>query len=141
MEAEMSGDLAVAKIVLLEPNTQFAEEMLKQASSMGIYLDHFHNMLELGYLGRFAGYQAIIINQQLEKMTGREIAVHLDKILGHIPILLLEDMYDKPPSSQPIQSVFRVMSKQEGVHSILNCALNAAGTVTPCAVGDQSMLD
>ena len=114
-------------LVLVDPDQEFAEALVKEASGLGIHVDYYKNMLEIGYLGRFKDYDLVILNETLEKMTGLEIAEYFDKLLSNMPIVLLHPQAGEVGREGWPRSVVSFVAKEQGVTEVLSAAARAVG--------------
>ena len=117
------------KIILVDPDNLFAEALVTEAAFKGVNVDHYKNMTEIGYLGRFKEYDVAILNERLDIMTGLEIAEYFDKLLGNMPMILLHKSPETISRAEWPKSVFSFISKNEGANKVLQAALRATSQV------------
>ncbi|SMF50234.1 hypothetical protein [Pseudobacteriovorax antillogorgiicola] len=113
------------KLILVDPDAKFAESVVAEAARHDIHVDHYKNMMEIGYLGRFKDYDVAILNETLEKMTGLEIAEYFDKLLGNMPMVLLHGNPSSILRDQWPRSVVSFVAKGDGVSKVLDAAIGA----------------
>ncbi len=117
------------KFVLIDCDLDFGESFLLTATEQGYYVDCYRSMLEVGYLGRFLQYDAVIVNDELGDMSGLELGEYCDKLLGNLPVILISEhapaMASGREQSWP-RSIFRRLSKSLGSEAILEAAQAAA---------------
>ncbi len=77
------------KFVLLGGDGKTAANYLAAAALAGHRLDHFASMHELGYLGRFREYDAAIVHDDMQPLSGLELAEYLEKLFQSLPMILL----------------------------------------------------
>ncbi len=78
-----------AKFVMLGGDAQLVQKYLVAAKALGFELDHFEGMHDLGYLGRFREYRAAIVHDELQPLSGLELAEYLEKLFHSLPMILL----------------------------------------------------
>ncbi len=59
------------------------------AASCGYKIQHFESMHDLDYLGRFREFDAAIVHQTLQPLSGLELAEYLEKLFQSLPMILL----------------------------------------------------
>lgn len=77
------------KFVLLGGDGKTAANYVAAAALEGHRLDHFNSMHELGYLGRFREYDAAIVHDDMQPLSGLELAEYLEKLFQSLPMILL----------------------------------------------------
>ncbi len=85
----MSRQEASWKFALLGGDQEKAEVYTLAAAERGYDLEYFASMLELGYLGRFREFDAAIVHQDFQPISGLELAEYLDKLFESLPMILL----------------------------------------------------
>lgn len=117
-----------SKFIVIDHDLQFGERLLHIASERGYYVDCYKSMLEIGYLGRFKQYDVAIVNYELGDMTGLEVAEYCEKLLGNLPLILVcdDELTHKKVAAGSSRAIFRCLTKQSGVFSIINAAEDAA---------------
>lgn len=117
------------KFVLIDRDLDFGESFLLDATEQGYYVDCYRSMLEVGYLGRFLQYDAVIVNDELGEMSGLELGEYCDKLLGNLPVILLSEHAPAVASGRDKswpRSIFKRISKKLGAAAILDAAQLAA---------------
>lgn len=84
------------KFVLLGGDGKTAADYMSTAALEGHHLDYFSSMHEIGYLGRFREYDAVIVHGDMHPLSGLELAEYLEKLFQSLPMILLtsEDEQD-----------------------------------------------
>lgn len=77
------------KFVLLGGDRQQAEIYSRVAADRGYELMHFESMHDLGYLGRFREFDAAIVLQDFQPLSGLELAEYLENLFHSLPMILL----------------------------------------------------
>lgn len=136
----MGSQTGGLKLILVDPDLEFARSLISVAADQSIKVDHYKNMSEIGYLGRFADYDVAILNETLEKMTGLEIAEYFEKLLGNMPMILLQSNPQQYERSTFPKSVVSFIDKLAGPEQVLLAAKNANSTKMPIAKpGEQEI--
>lgn len=78
------------KLALLGGDGEKAQAYAHEAKARGHQIAHFASMNELGFLGRIREFDAVIV-QDLNPLTGLEIAEYLEKLFQSLPAVLLSD--------------------------------------------------
>ena len=88
-ETAMSTQEAGWKFALLGGDREKAEIYTLTAAERGYEIEYFASMLELGYLGRFREFDAAIVHQDFQPISGLELAEYLEKLFESLPMVLL----------------------------------------------------
>lgn len=59
------------------------------AAGYGFRIQHFESMHDLDYLGRFREFDAAIVHEDLQPLSGLELAEYLEKLFQSLPMILL----------------------------------------------------
>ena len=121
------------RLILIDDDQTFGHIMLRCAEEMGLELDYFESLEDLGFVGLMADYDVAILDYDLGKMTGLEIGEYLTAFFGKMPMLLISGtMRDLGPAegNRGIPGPF--LHKASGPAQILSAAmqLKAAGKPT-----------
>ncbi|MCX6127552.1 MAG: hypothetical protein NTX25_00640 [Proteobacteria bacterium] len=92
------------KIVMLGSDARLTALYQNSALSLGHTLQSFANILEFGYLGRFREFDLAIVHEDLQSLTGLELAEHLDKLLPALPLILIVKNALQPAPRQALPS-------------------------------------
>lgn len=77
------------KLVLLGGERGRAAHYGMVAESLGIHLEHFSTMQEMGYLGRLREFDAAIVYEDIQPLSGFELAEYIEKLFESLPTVLL----------------------------------------------------
>ena len=113
------------RIILIDDDHVFGHIMRAAAKQRSLNLDHFESLAELGFIGMFTQYDAVIIDYHLGEENGIEIAGYLRALLGHIPLVLISaaDHIETPSDDHP-GNVKAYVNKKRGYSAILDAALD-----------------
>jgi len=109
------------KYILIDDDANFRQMFEAVAQNRGIQIESFESLMELGYVSRLVEYDGAIIDYQLEKMNGLEIATYLDCLLAGLPAILIsgQNYLESPPDGWP-KSIKCFVTKSAGIHTILD---------------------
>jgi hypothetical protein len=115
------------KFVLVGGDPQTNLKYIAAAALRTHHLDCFASMDELGYLGRFCEYDAALVFDDLEPISGLELAECIDVLLGSLPIILLsrqpfalQNIQDLPSS---LIACVQILPQADGVIDAVLSAL------------------
>ena len=77
------------RILLIDDDRDFGKLFLSHASYSGIDADYYDSLSATGSVGCLKNYDAIILDINLEKMTGFEIAEYVQAFFGDKPVILI----------------------------------------------------
>ena len=104
------------------------------AALEGHQLDHFSSMHELGYLGRFREYDAAIVHDDMQPLSGLELAEYLEKLFQSLPMILLTQNYESEFNRKLVPaSVVECFPASQDAHFVLEKALEALHSRSPVA--------
>ena len=115
--------------VLIDDDPLYCSIMSHVASTLGITLDYYTSLLEMGSIGRLASYQLAIVDYDLGPINGVEVAEYLPALLGSMPLVLISAKdRSAPEGTRWPDSVARFVNKGEGTEAILRagCDILAA---------------
>jgi len=114
------------KFVLLGGDGKTAAMYMAAAALEGYRLDYFSSMHDVGYLGRFREYDAAIVHDHMQPLSGLELAEYLEKLFQSLPMVLLthEDEQDYDQELIPASVVGSYPASQEA-HVVLERAIQA----------------
>lgn len=111
------------KFVLLGGDGQTAAMYKAAAALDGHRLDYFSSMHELGYLGCFREYDAAIVHNHMQPLSGLELAEYLEKLFQSLPMLLLMQKHEVEYDQELIPaSVVGSYPASEDAHVVLERA-------------------
>lgn len=106
------------KLALLGGDGEKAQVYANEANARGHQIAHFPSMNELGFLGRIREFDAVIV-QDLNPLTGLEIAEYLEKLFKSLPAVLLSDD-DSPRTSDFIERLPLYAEAKHVLERVLN---------------------
>ena len=107
------------KFVLLGVSSEQAAAFQDAALGRGYELHHYDTLSELGYLGRLREFDAAIVHEDIEPLSGIELAEYLEKLFQSLPVLLLSEKLElglQEDVSLPTSVINRVTSGLAPLH-------------------------
>jgi hypothetical protein len=114
------------KFVLLGGDGKTAAHYMAAAALEGHRLDYFSSMHDVGYLGRIREYDAAIVHDDMQPLSGMELAEYLEKLFQSLPMILLTqvDEHDYDDHLVP-NSVVGSFPASEDAHVVLGRVIQA----------------
>ena len=107
----MSDTMEPTRVILVDPDPDFANELAKEAADFNLAIDAFKTMQDIVYLGIFNSYQLAILNVEMGQVSGWEIAEYIEKFRVGLPVILLTDREVTNRKLSP--SVIKVIEKSQ----------------------------
>lgn len=111
-------------IVLVDDDAAFCALVCSFGKSMGLRVDWYTSLIEMGSLGCFTDYDAAILDYDLDTMTGVEIAEYFPPLMLDVPIVLVSGDHREEIGSGWPRSIKRFVRKQSGIQNILTTTVN-----------------
>lgn len=92
------------KFALLGGDRREAELYIREALNRGYELLHFASMDDLGYVGRFREFNAAIVHEDFQPLSGFELAEYLEKLFQSLPMILLSDRHSEDEAMEELPS-------------------------------------
>lgn len=119
----MSASDKEKRVVLIDDNASFRLILSQVAQMRGMILDTYESLSDLGSIGLLGRYDAAIIDYDLDKMTGVEIAEYLEAFFSDVPVILVSGAQRDPDKKGWPASVKRFVHKDAGYDQVLSQAM------------------
>ncbi|HYX37034.1 MAG TPA: hypothetical protein VE954_28365 [Oligoflexus sp.] len=114
------------KFMLLGGDGKTAAHYMAAAALEGHRLDYFSSMHDVGYLGRIREYDAAIVHDDMQPLSGLELAEYLEKLFQSLPMILLTHDDDSDDTRHLIpNSVVDSYRVSEEAHVVLERMVQA----------------
>ncbi len=98
--------------VLIDDDSTYRSIMKRAAEIENVHLDCFGSLIELGSVGALENYDVLILDYELDGITGVEIASYLGKLVSEIPTVIVSHT-EREPGGWP-KAIKRFVQKSEG---------------------------
>jgi len=112
------------RLLLIDDDRVFGRIMGQTADNLNLDLDFFESVVSLGFINRFADYDIIIVDQQMEHMSGMEVAAYVPAFFPAKTVVLISStqvVKDGGLELPPYISAF--VHKEQGCYQVLKQAL------------------
>lgn len=79
------------KILVIDDDSQFAKQLLKEGERIGADIDWYNSFSELGRVGRLGEYDCVVADLSSDPVTGIEIAQYVTAFFSDLPVILVSD--------------------------------------------------
>lgn len=122
--------VALPRILLIDDDPLFGAILDRMARQGNIPLRHILSPRLLNVTGLRKSYDLLIVDYDLQNMTGIQLVRGLEGMLQSLPTLLVSS-YNRITSGPLPESVFASLHKSEGPQKILWSVLTHAGVTPP----------
>ncbi len=119
----MSGEL---KIVLIDDDETYNAIMKRAAVMLGLQLEAYTSLVDLGSVGMLGRYDVAIVDYQLGQITGVEIAQYLSELFRGVPMVLVSQSRAVGQMRDLPDSIAAFIHKSEGYGNVLEQAARIA---------------
>ena len=108
------------KLILFDDDRAFSLIIKAFAKSMGVKVDCYESLADLGSVGRLANYDGAIIDHDLGIFDGVELAQYFESFCkGKIPVLLISGKGKSAPNTSWPDVIKGFLHKDSGPGTIL----------------------
>lgn len=107
------------KIVLVDDDKMFGLIATKQASCMGVSLDYYKSLDDLGFISRLADYDIILADFLMDDISGLEIAAYMPVLFGKKTVFIISssELNTTYPTLPDYVTAF--LHKEQGIEEII----------------------
>ncbi len=114
------------KIILIDDDPAFGHLMKRAAQNLDLELDFFESLSSLGFIGSLAQYDIIIVDNQMNNVTGIEVASYIPSFFSNKTVILISATDLKQDSRQKIpEYITEFIHKEVGCDNVLQQAIAA----------------
>jgi CheY-like chemotaxis protein len=106
------------RILLIDDDKDFGSLFISYANDYGIDADYFDSLSSTGSVGSLRNYDAIVLDVNLNQMTGYEIAEYVQAFFGNKPVILTSSESLDLGATLP-HCIKSFVPKQEGMESLI----------------------
>ena len=111
-------------LVLIDDDSAFRTIMRAFAQSRGIQLDAFESLQSMGSIGALGKYSVAIVDYELGKMNGVEIAQYIPSLFKELPMVLISGRSRSATQQDPWpRCIKKFVHKDCGPDAIIDEAL------------------
>lgn len=110
-------------IILIDDDESFGKLVQEYGSQMGVCIDCYTSLLDLGSIGQFTNYDAAIIDYNLDCLNGIEIAEYFPPLMLDIPVVLVSGDFREDKARRWPKSIRQFVKKSDGIPQIIETAI------------------
>jgi len=117
---------ASLKIILIDDDPLFGRLMQRAAQNLELNLDFYESLSSLGFIGSLAQYDIIIVDNQMDNVSGIEVASYIPSFFTDKTIVLISSTdLAKDTSMQLPEYISEFIHKELGCDKVLEMAIAA----------------